>query len=391
MVINKDSLLKLANLLRPRRQTAGHASPTEKGSGHDVNYARARQHFVPCVVVLCVGFAVHFSGSTREESSPRLAGRRLTVSSIPRPDNTNTHPHIFLIIFQRPLRKPETILFILIREEDRKSLKLGKRAPPQNRPRSHFTYSLLRYAMRNGMALFPHIAVNPYHYIAEQSSLAGTIGKFSAPESLATLYLCQQVRLLDLLNSPYRKITQSSTHAYRSSKQRKNSTADDAVTWNAYAPVERLVHALLEYLGARVVIRLQSVAALRTLKIYLLCELAVLCFKTYDKVHNVCLFKAHPGRGFRIFYLYLKSRILNAKIFTTQRHHSWNVVVLESQRVHWVSRRVRSQVERGKMPRLHFDELSFETEMNRLIVGQWLMHMGDMELSYLTMIRLTKG
>jgi len=32
--------------------------------------------------------------------------------------------------------------------------------------------------------------------------------------------------------------------------------ADDAVTsWNAYAPVGRLVHALLEYLGARVVIR----------------------------------------------------------------------------------------------------------------------------------------
>lgn len=26
--------LKLANLLRPRRQTAGHASPTEKGLGH---------------------------------------------------------------------------------------------------------------------------------------------------------------------------------------------------------------------------------------------------------------------------------------------------------------------------------------------------------------------
>lgn len=46
------------------------------------------------LVVLCVGFAVHFSGSTREESSPRLAGRRLTVSSIPRPDNTNTHAHV---------------------------------------------------------------------------------------------------------------------------------------------------------------------------------------------------------------------------------------------------------------------------------------------------------
>lgn len=29
-------------------------------------------------------------------------------------------------------------------------------------------------------------------------------------------------------------------------------------------------------------------------RIYLLCELAVLCFKTYDKVCNVCLFKVHP-------------------------------------------------------------------------------------------------
>lgn len=51
------------------------------------------------LVVLCVRLAVHFSGSTREEGSSRLAGRRLTVSSIPRLDNTNTHPYIRICVF----------------------------------------------------------------------------------------------------------------------------------------------------------------------------------------------------------------------------------------------------------------------------------------------------